>query len=41
MGPGGTVGLGMTYFQSGRYDKGMGKIRVLEENLNSFNAFAL
>ncbi len=41
MGPRGVVGLGMTYFKSGRYDKGMEKIRTLEENLNSFTSVAL
>ena len=41
MGPGGIVGLGMTYLRSGRYNEGMEKIRILEENLNSFNSVAL
>ena len=39
-GPGG-LGLGKTYFKSGRYDKGMEIIRMLEANLNSITSYGL
>ncbi len=40
-GPMGTLGLGMVYLKTGRYQEGMRQIEMLKQNINAFNSFGL